>query len=75
MTILIVVWIVLSLLVALIGSSRNAGFTRSLLLAIFLTPLIGIIIAWWSGSKKDSEKKKNMDRLSKEYLDLIKGKR
>ena len=74
MTVLIVVWVMLALLVALVGASRNTGFTKSLLLAIFLTPIVGIIIAWLSGAKKDSEKKKTIERLSKEYLDLIKGK-
>ena len=75
MVILIVIWIVLSFLIACFGAFRNIGFTKTLLSAIFLTPLIGIIIAAMSKSKKDIAKQKETDRLSKEYLDLINRKK
>ena len=75
MVILIVGWIVLSFLIACFGAFRNIGFTKTLLSAIFLTPLIGIVVAMMSKSKKDIAKQKETDRLSKEYLDLINRKK
>jgi tetratricopeptide (TPR) repeat protein len=37
-------WLVLALIVAAIGSKRKIGFWKALLAAIFLSPLIGLII-------------------------------
>ncbi len=71
MVALIVVWIIFSLLVALLGSSRRIGFTKSLVAAIILTPVIGIVIALLSKSKKEIARKEDLARLSKEYLDMI----
>lgn len=75
MLVLIVIWIVLSFLIACFGAFRNIGFTKTLLSAIFLTPLIGIIVAAMSKSKKDIAKKNETDKLSKEYIDLINPKK
>jgi len=61
--------------VAFFGAFRKIGFSKSLLAAIFLTPLIGAIIASFSQSKKDMAKKKETDRQTKEYLDLINPKK
>lgn len=75
MTILIVTWVIFSFLVALFGATRGIGFSKSLLVSVILTPLVGIIAALLSKSKKDIAQKQKMDRLSKDYLDLIKPKK
>ncbi|MFT3936216.1 MAG: hypothetical protein QM726_21485 [Chitinophagaceae bacterium] len=71
MAIFIVCWIVFAFLVALLGATRKIGFGKSLISAILLTPIIGIIIALLSKSKKDQLSKEDIARKSKEYLDLI----
>ena len=75
MIVFIVSWVVLSVIVALFGATRRIGFTKSFFAAMFLTPLIGMMIAAFSTSKKEVRKKKEMDRLSKEYLYLINPKK
>jgi len=75
MIVFIVAWIFFSFIVALFGAGRSIGFTKSFFAAIFLTPLIGMIIAAFSKSKKEVNKKKEINRLSKEYLDLINPKK
>ncbi|MEO6316246.1 MAG: hypothetical protein ABIU63_14635 [Chitinophagaceae bacterium] len=71
MIIIIICWLVLAMVVALFGAGRSIGFSKSLLAAIFLTPVIGGIITSLSKTKKATAKQKETDRLSKEYLDLI----
>jgi len=46
--------VVVSALVALIGKDRNIGYGWSLVLCIFLSPIIGLIIILFS-KKKDVE--------------------
>jgi len=75
MIIFIVTWIVFSFIVALYGAGRSIGFSKSFFAAIFLTPIIGMIMAAFSKSKKEVNRKKATDRLSKEYLDLINPKK
>jgi hypothetical protein len=50
----IIVLVIISALVALIGSNRNIGYGWSFILCLFLTPIIGLIIILFS-KKKDVE--------------------
>jgi hypothetical protein len=47
----IVIWIFLALLVASFGSDRKIGFLVSLLISIFLSPIIGLIFVLFSDKK------------------------
>jgi hypothetical protein len=46
-----VLWLVFSLLVGMIGSGKSIGFWGAFLISIFLSPLIGFIVAIASSSK------------------------
>lgn len=50
--VLFVVWIVFSLLAGIAGKDKKIGFAGAFLLALFLSPLIGFIVALASGKKK-----------------------
>lgn len=50
----IVIWLVLAALVALLGKDRKIGYGWSLLLCLFLSPVIGLIIILFS-KKNDVE--------------------
>ncbi|MEO5593385.1 MAG: hypothetical protein ABIR15_03700 [Chitinophagaceae bacterium] len=73
--VIIIIWILLSLVVAIFGAGRKIGFIKSLFTSVFLTPVIGIIIISFSQKKKDIAQKKETEKLSKEYLDLINPKK
>lgn len=47
-------WIILSVVFACIGSSRNIGFVLSLIACLFLSPLIGLIIILCSDKEKQT---------------------
>jgi hypothetical protein len=49
----IVIWLIISTLVALLGRNRKIGYGWSLLLCLFLSPIIGLIIILFS-KKVDS---------------------
>ncbi len=49
---IIFVWLVFAFLVGLIGSSRKIGFFKAFLAAVFLSPIIGLVIALISPSKR-----------------------
>ncbi len=71
MVVLIALWVFFSFVIALYGSQRKIGFSKSLLSAVFLTPLIGLIITSLSKNEKDIAKKEQWDKQTKEYLDAI----
>jgi len=58
----IVIWLIVSALVALLGSNRKIGYGWSLLLCLFLSPIIGLIIILFS---------KKVDSV--EFVDVKKG--
>lgn len=66
--ILFLSWIVLSLMAAFIGQERKIGFSKTLLLSIILSPLIGIIVALASQRKSEAE----VNELIKEKIELEK---
>jgi hypothetical protein len=49
----IVIWLIIAALVALLGRNRKIGYGWSLLLCLFLSPIIGLIIILFS-KKVDS---------------------
>ncbi|SFT75488.1 hypothetical protein SAMN05216474_2182 [Lishizhenia tianjinensis] len=48
-------WFILCLIVGAIGKSRRIGFWGSFLLSLFLSPLIGFIVALVSQRKSDRD--------------------
>lgn len=48
----IVIWLISSLLIALVGKNRKIGYGWSLVLCLFLSPLIGLIIILFSKKKQ-----------------------
>lgn len=50
----VLIWIVVSALIALLGKNRKIGYGWSLVLCLFVSPLIGLIIILCS-KKKDVE--------------------
>ena len=44
----IVIWLIVSVLIALLGRNRKIGYGRSLVLCLFLSPIIGLIIILFS---------------------------
>jgi hypothetical protein len=70
-------WIVFSLVVGFVGSSRNIGFWGAFFLSILLSPLIGLIIALTSKNMADEEFKRELldtQRRQQEALDRLTGK-
>lgn len=57
---LIVVYLLLSLIVAYAGTSKRVGFWGSLLIAVILTPVIGFIIVSLSQKKGTEEPSENV---------------
>jgi phosphate/sulfate permease len=52
-TIIVIFWIGLALIVGVVGKNRKIGFAGAFLLAILLSPIIGLVIALLSKTKKD----------------------
>ncbi len=72
----VVLWIILSFVVAVIAGNRKLGFITGLVLSIILSPVIGLIIALVTDKRdwdtEDAEKmmKKGMKKLEKgDYQD------
>jgi len=51
---LVLLWFVLSILVASIGSNRKIGFVRAFLICVLLSPLIGLIFILISEKHSES---------------------
>jgi len=45
MEVIVVMWIIFSIVVGFLGNDRKIGFTGALLLALFLSPLVGAVVA------------------------------
>lgn len=52
----IIVWLILSFLVASAGSNKNIGYWGAFFLSLIFSPLIGLIFALASSPKKDTPK-------------------
>jgi len=50
---IIIIWVIISALVALLGESREIGYGWSLVSCLFLSPIIGLIIILLSKKKVD----------------------
>lgn len=67
-----IAWLILSILVGVAGSYRNIGFGISMLLSIFLSPLVGLIGVALSKRTDDNATKRILteDEERKEYHEL-----
>src|SRR5690348_8014733 len=54
------IWVILSIIVGAIGSSRNIGFGGAFLLSLVLSPLIGLIITLISKDTQEEKRKAEM---------------
>ena len=61
----IFLWLLLTFIVGIIGSSRRIGFFGSFILSLILSPLIGIIIVLTSQRKSDLHFQKKLLENSK----------
>ncbi|MCL1934209.1 MAG: hypothetical protein FWF53_10425 [Candidatus Azobacteroides sp.] len=50
---IVIIWVIISALVALLGENREIGYGWSLVLCLFLSPIIGLIIILLSKKKVD----------------------
>jgi tetratricopeptide (TPR) repeat protein len=68
-----ILWIILCFVAGAVGSNRNIGFAGAFFLSLFLSPLVGLIIAF-SSSKKEVVVKMSpaMVKLIKEGDKLVK---
>lgn len=65
----IIGWIVFSLVAGAVGRGRQIGFWGAFLLSIFLSPLIGLIIAFASKRKEIQTKTENENENKTEDFD------
>jgi len=73
---MLIAWLGLSLLVGVAGSSRKIGFMGGFILAVILSPIIGIVIVLMSAKKIDtvqSEVNSEIEILKKE-IEALKSK-
>lgn len=57
---IVIFWIILSLFVGALGSSRNIGFAGAFFLSLLLSPVIGFIITIVSKDKEEEKRKAEM---------------
>lgn len=63
-----IIWIMLSLVVGFIGSSRSCGFAGGFFGSLILSPLIGIVIVLVSSSNQTKEFQKEIIDLQKKSM-------
>ena len=71
---IVIGWIVFSIIVGALGSSRKIGFGAAFFLSLLLSPLIGLIITLFSKDKEDEQYKQdllNTQKMQQETLSNI----
>ena len=64
------IWLALSLVVGVVGSTRQAGFWGGFFLSIVLSPLLGLIIVLAMGYPKVTVVNNETEELKKRIADL-----
>lgn len=64
-------WIIFSIIVGAIGSSRNIGFAGAFFLSLLLSPLIGLIITLFSKDKEDEKYKQELLNTQKQQQETL----
>lgn len=67
----VVIWIALAFLVAAFGKNTNLGYGGSFLISLIFSPLIGLLIAAISGTKKVEEKKEEPYKIPMREGDML----
>lgn len=65
------VWILTTLLVTLVGRSRDLGGLSAFLISLILSPVVGIIACAFSPSLKQLEYQDTMLRLQRKQVDYL----
>ena len=60
---MLITWIIFSIVVAVIASSRKLGFAKGLIISLLLSPIVGIIFALISDKINKSEDMTVVERL------------
>ena len=68
---MVVVWLVFGIIAGVIGSSRKIGFFASFLLSIFLSPVVGVIIALCSTTLMEESYKEKLLKAQEEQNKLL----
>ena len=68
---IIIMWIIFSIIVGAIGSSRNIGFAGAFFLSLLLSPVIGLIITLISKNKEDEKYKETMLETQKKQEESL----
>ena len=68
---LIFIWIIFSFIVGAIGNERSIGFAGAFFLSLFFSPIIGLIVALTSKSKKDEKYKDEMLATQKKQQAML----
>ena len=66
-----VIWIVFSIIVGAIGSSKKIGFFGAFILSLVLSPVIGLIIVLVSKSKADEKLQKDLLKTQKQQQEVL----
>lgn len=69
---MVIAWFILSFIVGFIGSNRRVGFWGAFLWSLFLSPLIGVIIAVASDSNESIRVRNERFKLQKEQTEVLK---
>lgn len=64
-------WFILSLVVGFIGSSRKIGFFGAFIASLFLSPLIGLVIAALSKSNEDAAREAQLMQMQRQQSDAL----
>lgn len=68
---IILPWIIFSFIVGFVGTGKNIGFWGAFLLSLFLSPIIGLIIALTSKDVKEEEHKKETLQAQKDQKETL----
>lgn len=71
MTVYIISWIVLSLIIGAVGSSRKIGFLGAFFLSLLLSPLLGVIITIASKSNEAIKYEQELLKTQKEQKESL----
>jgi hypothetical protein len=67
----VILWIFGSIIAGFTGMGRKIGFLDAFLLSLFLSPLIGIIVAALSKSNADIEREKKLLQSNKKQEEVL----
>lgn len=64
-------WLTGSVIAGIVGANKKIGFGGALLISLFLSPLIGIIVALASKRREDERREQEMLQTQKEQNEIL----